>query len=112
MIPFFLWCILLGCTDTTSPKEQASIKGIWYLNQWTTYHTLIFSDRSVQCDNNIDTVFSLGYIVRNDSLITMSDANDIKGHKIIRLTNTDLVLDGFHDSNEQRKYSREKKKWN
>ena len=35
------------------------IKGHWYLNKWTTYHTLIFSDSSVFVDNNVDTVFTL-----------------------------------------------------
>ena len=86
------------------------LKGKWYLNKWTMYHTLDFSDSTVFCDNHVDTVFTLNYRVFEDTIETEHPHFPGK-HKrrIKRLNGTELVLEGFHDSRAELIYSRTKK---
>src|ERR1700741_5205898 len=95
----------------TVSGQVPGIKGAWYYNEWTLYHTLIFDNNTVYIDNHIDTVFTLNYSVSNDSL-TLWNGQLPKPSicKILTLTNDTLILQGILDTKEIRGYSR-KRKW-
>lgn len=114
-----LAAVLLTVISFTScrlvPKQisSADLIGPWYLNKWTAYHTLIFSDTTVFVDNNVDTVFTLNYSLSNDTLITWSGQSTQKfKNKIIRLTKEELVLGGTQDITETRTYKRTREPYN
>ena len=94
------------------PSKQIQVgdlEGNWYLNKWTTYHTLIISDSTIFVDNNIDTVFTLNYSVSDDTLKTWpTETNRIFKNKILKLTNENLIVDGIADIKELRTYSRKR----
>jgi len=90
--------------------NSKNIIGKWHLNQWTSYHTLIFNDSTVFVDNHVDTVFFMEYTISNDNLILWtSDDKQRFTSKIIKLTNDSLVLDRFLLDNHTRTYTRNKK---
>jgi hypothetical protein len=102
--------LAFSCRKESHSINLDELKGRWYLNQWTTYHTLIFSDTAIFVDNNIDTVFTLGYSLSRDTLITWSEQiNEQFKNKIIFLTRDSLVLDGIADNRGTRNYSRVKR---
>lgn len=89
-----------------------AIKGKWYLNEWTMYHTLVFSDNTVFVDNHIDSVFTLNYSVSNDTLILGDYNSTIKyKNKIITITNDTLVIKSFGGDADTLGYSRIKREW-
>lgn len=95
----------------TKQITSGDIKGNWYLNKWTMYHTLAFSDTTVFLDNHIDSVFSLHYAFFNDSLI-LWDTNAIRyAEKVIAITNDTLVVKNFNDDGDTLRYSRLKRGW-
>ena len=108
LLVILLGSLLLFCK---SPLKQKSITknallGTWYLNKWAPYHTLLFGDSTVFVDNNVDTVFTLNYLISNDSIITWLDFTARFGHRIIELNNENLILDGIHDDSGKLRYSR------
>jgi hypothetical protein len=110
---YVLLAILSGSllTFCKPPLKQKSITknellGTWYLNKWAPYHTLVFANSTVFVDNNIDTVFTLNYLISNDSIITWLDPGAKFGNRIIEVNNENLVLEGMHDHTGKLKYSR------
>jgi hypothetical protein len=98
-----------SCGQTQKQITSTDLKGSWYLNKWTTYHTLIFSDQTVFVDNNVDTVFTLNYSLSHDTLVTWIGQSTKKlKNKIISLTKDNLILDGIQEINEKRTYKRTK----
>ena len=100
--------MLTSCGQAKKRITTADLEGNWYLNKWTTYHTLIFSDKTVFVDNNVDTVFTLNYSLSNDTLITWTSPERKIKNKIISITKDNLTLDGIQDIKETRNYSRTK----
>ena len=100
------------CDSIKRKKEitVADLKGSWYLNKWTAYHTLIFSDNTVFVDNNIDTVSTLNYSLMQDTLITWTTSNRKFKNKIISYTKHNLILDGILENTGTCIYSRTKTK--
>ena len=95
--------------QTSNQITSDEIKGSWYRNKWTSYHTLIFSDKTVFVDNNVDTVFTLNYSFAHDTLITWTGQTNQKfKNKIISITKDNLVLDGIQEIVGTRIYSRTK----
>ncbi|HEX6180290.1 MAG TPA: hypothetical protein VFZ47_03545 [Chitinophagaceae bacterium] len=115
----FLIILVLSCNNSDQAKEKSSleisidtnnIKGNWYLNKWTMYHTLSFSGTTVFVDNHIDSVFTLNYAFSKDTLISKhSYLPVIYKNKIIALTKDTLVIEGFGEENNVLMYSRTKK---
>jgi 3D (Asp-Asp-Asp) domain-containing protein len=104
--------VVVSCSRTENKISPTNIKGTWYLNKWTTYHTLTFDDSTVSVDNNVDTIFTLSYVIKDNSLVTVTQyGNKLMVNKIDKLTVDSLVLDGIHDVKEKRKYSRTKRDW-
>lgn len=88
------------------------LKGNWYQNKWTLYHTLEFSDKTVFVDNHIDSVFTVNYSVSNDTLISWDNESTVKYKaNILAITKDTLVLKGFSGSADTLRYSRTKRKW-
>ncbi len=88
------------------------IKGKWYLNKWTMYHTLSFEDTTVFVDNHIDSVFYSNYTLRNDTLVLQD--NDLKityKNKIIATTKDTLIIRSFGNGADTLGYSRTKREW-
>lgn len=108
-----IFVLATSCSRIENKISPDDIKGTWYLNKWTTYHTLTFDDSTVLADNNIDTIFTFDYSVLNNSLILTTLYGDkIFVNKIITLTKDTLVLDGVRGTKEMRSYSRIKKVFN
>jgi hypothetical protein len=104
--------VLTCCNKTEKNLLATDIRGPWYLNKWTTYHTLIFDDSAVHVDNNIDTVFTLNYFIDDNLLLTTTqNENKTMVDTILMLTSDSLVLSGIRDVKEKRIYSRTKKEW-
>lgn len=104
--------VVTSCTRTENKISPVDIKGTWYLNKWTTYHTLMFDDTTISVDNNVDTAFTLSYVIKDNSLLTVTRyGNKIMVNKINKLTADSLVLDGIHNVKEKRIYSRTKTDW-
>jgi len=103
------------------PKEQFcatkqittdDIKGNWYLNKWTMYHTLKFSDTTLFVDNHIDSVFYSNYSIHNDTLILRDNNLTVTyKEKIIALTQDTLIIKSFGNKQEFLGYSRTKREW-
>ena len=102
------------------PKEQFcatksittdDIKGNWYLNKWTMYHTLFFADTTVFVDNHIDSIFTLRYTLSNDILILHDNSTVEYKEKIIALTQDTLVIKSLGNNQDILGYSRTKRKW-
>jgi hypothetical protein len=88
------------------------IKGEWYLNKWTMYHTLSFTDTSVFVDNHIDSVFTLNFYLSNDTLILKDNNSRVTyREKIIKLTQDTLVIRSFRKNQNILGYSRTKREW-
>lgn len=103
--------ILTSCGKTESKLLAVDINETWYLNKWTTYHTLTFDDSSVRADNNVDTVFTLNYFIDDNLLLTTpQNENRTTGDTILMLTSDSLVLSGIRDVKEKRIYTRTKKR--
>lgn len=87
-----------------------NIKGDWYLNEWTMYHTLSFAQKTVFVDNHIDSVFTLPYSLSNDTLILHNNkSKPIYKEKIITLTNDTMVIKSFENNHDILGYSRTKR---
>ena len=103
------------------PKEQfcatrqittEDIKGNWYLNKWTMYHTLKFSDTTLFVDNHIDSVFYCNYSLHNDTLILRDNVSTVTYiEKIIALTKDTLIIKSFGKKQDILGYSRTKREW-
>ncbi len=94
------------------PNLSNLIKGKWYQNIWTNYHTLDFSNESVFVDNNIDSVFTINYKIKKDTLNLFDTSKKINTNsKIILLTNDTLVIKGFLENKDTIKFSRKKREW-
>lgn len=92
--------------------NPSDIVGSWYLNKWAPFHTLVFNEKTVWVDNNIDTVFSLNYEILHDSITTSLGLSGEKiKNKIITLTKDTLVLDGIYDMKDTLRYSRKNKEF-
>ncbi len=88
------------------------IKGKWYLNKWTMYHTLSFADTTVFVDNHIDSVFYCKYSLHNDTLVLQDNDLKIKyKNRIIAITKDTLVIRSFGNSADTLGYSRTKREW-
>jgi hypothetical protein len=99
-----------SCAKTESKLLAIDINGSWYLNRWATYHTLTFHDSTVYVDNDIDTVFTLNYLIDDNLLLTTTqNENKVMIDTILMLTSDSLVLSGIRDVKEKRIYSRTKK---
>ena len=98
----------VACNGTKNKISPADIKGIWYLNQWTTFRTIYFDDSTVY---NVYTDSMLSYVIKGNSLVTVTQYGNKMVNKIYKLTPDSLVLDGMHDVKEKRKYSRKKMAW-
>ena len=107
--------ILDGCSDSKTAscnQPTTDIKGTWYLNKWTDYHTLVFNDATVYVDNQVDTVFTLKYLIKADTLIVFAGQPTTQfKNKIVCLTKENLTVDGIGEVKETRTYSREKKEF-
>jgi hypothetical protein len=96
----------------TRPITSAYIKGKWYLNKWTMYHTLVFSDKTVFVDNHVDSVFTVNYTVSNDTLILRDNDSTIQyKNKIVAITKDTLVIKSFGSGADTLGYSRTKREW-
>lgn len=103
------------------PKEQfcatkkittEDIKGNWYLNKWTMYHTLMFGEKVLLVDNHIDSVFYSNYSLHNDTLVLQDSDSTIRyKNKIIAITKDTLVIRSFRNSTVILGYSRTKREW-
>ena len=88
------------------------IKGKWYLNKWTMYHTLSFADTTVFVDNHIDSVFYSNYSLHNDTLVLQDNDLRIKyKNKIIAITKDTLIIRSFGNGADTLGYSRTKREW-
>jgi len=88
------------------------IKGEWYLNKWTMYHTLSFADTTVFVDNHIDSVFYSNYSLHNDTLVLQDNDLKIKyKNKIIAITKDTLIIKSFGNGADTSGYSRTKREW-
>lgn len=88
------------------------IKGKWYLNKWTMYHTLAFNEKTVFVDNNIDSVFTINYSLANDTLVLRDNDSSIKyKSKIIAVTKDTLLIKSFGNKADTLGYSRTKREW-
>jgi hypothetical protein len=88
------------------------IKGEWYLNKWTTYHTLKFSDTTLFVDNHIDSVFNSNYSLHKDTLILQDNNSNVTyKQKIIALTEDTLIIKSFGNKQNILGYSRTKREW-
>jgi hypothetical protein len=105
---FIISAISLSCGQTGNIEKinPVMIKGTWYLNVWTLYHTLTFSNNTVFVDNNIDSVFELNYLISNDTLIIWDNPSQKFKNKIISLNDSSLVIDGIASIKENRIYRR------
>lgn len=104
----------LDSIDKVSTQQITidDIKGEWYLNKWTMYHTLFFSDTTVFVDNHIDSVFYSNYSLHNDTLILKN--NDLKlnyKNRIIAITKDTLIIKSFGNGADTLGYSRTKREW-
>jgi hypothetical protein len=110
-IVFYISVIaFVSCDKKKNENLSTGIKGTWYLNKWTVYRTLRFTDSTVFVDNHVDTVFTLNYAIKDQTLTTSSDFIDQSfSNKIVKLTKDTLILDGFIDVKEQLVYARERK---
>lgn len=116
----FIFLVLISWTTfaicSCEPKGQKKfskqdILGTWYLNEWTLYHTLRFTDTTVFVDNHIDTIFTLKYSVDKDTLRTTPFYDNRQfANSIIKLTKDTLVLDGLINAKERRTYVRIKER--
>lgn len=103
------------------PKEQfcatkqittADIKGNWYLNKWTMYHTLKFDEKTLFIDNHIDSVFYSNYFLDNDTLVLQDSDSTIRyKNKIIAITRDTLIIRSFGNGADILGYSRTKREW-
>jgi hypothetical protein len=95
------------------PRQITSddIKGNWYLNKWTMYHTLVFNDKTVFVDNHIDSVFTVNYSLSNDTLILRHYDSTIYKKKIIAITKDTLVIESLNNRKDTLRYSRIKREW-
>ncbi len=88
------------------------IKGKWYLNKCTMYHTLSFANTTVFVDNHVDSVFYCKYSLHNDTLVLQDNDLKIKyKNKIIAITKDTLVIRSFGNSADTLSYSRTKREW-
>ena len=88
------------------------IKGEWYLNKWTMYHTLSFADTTVFVDNHIDSVFYSNYSLHNDTLVLQDNELKIRyKNKIIAITKDTLIIRSFGNGADTLGYSRTKREW-
>ncbi len=101
--------IILSCEKPQKKIIATEIKGTWYLNKWTSYHTLTFDDSTVWVSNNTDTVFRLKYNTSNDLLKTWTEEDKINANEIIELTKDKLLIKGINDVKEERLYTRTQK---
>jgi hypothetical protein len=104
--------VLSCCNKSERPLLATDIRGPWYLNKWTSYHTLTFNDSTVFVDNGTDTVFTLKYFIDDNLLLTTNQFGQQTTDTITWLTSDSLVLSGIRDIQERRSYTRTKKKWN
>lgn len=99
-----------NCLTRQITKDD--IKGEWYLNKWTMYHTLSFADTTVFVDNHIDSVFTLNYSFANDTLILHDNNSKVTyKEKIITLTQDTLIIKSFGKHRDILGYSRTKREW-
>lgn len=108
LVMFTLTC----CNETEKPLLATDIRGPWYLNEWTSYHTLTFNDTTVDVDNSADTIFTLKYSIDDNLLVTTNQLGQTTVDTITWLTSDSLVITGIREITEQRSYSRTKRKWN
>ena len=98
--------------ETSQTINVDNLKGDWYLNKWTTYHTLMIDDSTIFVDNNTDTVFTLNYSVFGDTLKTWTaEKANIYKSKVLKLTSENLTLEGIAGIQEIRTYSQTKKEF-
>ncbi len=89
-----------------------NIRGTWYLNKWTMYHTLVFNDKTVFIDNHIDSVFTINYSLANDTLILRDNDSTITyKNELIALTKDTLIIKSFGGNSDTLRYSRTKRPW-
>lgn len=103
--------IFIGCNYNLKRKEindyKKNIKGKWYLNQWTYYHTLEIENNQIFVDNHIDSVFYLNYKLSNDTLITWTEnSNKYNKVKIIELAKDTLIIENFLNNKNILNYSK------
>jgi hypothetical protein len=112
ILTFFLLALVLTCCNKTEKNLLATdIRGTWYLNKWTSYHTLTFDDSTIFVDNNTDTVFTFSYTIDDNLLLTRAQFEQQSTVDTITwLTSDSLVLSGIHSIREIRSYNRTKKK--
>jgi hypothetical protein len=106
--------IQLDSIDNKKSRQitTAVIKGEWYLNKWTMYHTLSFAEKTVFVDNHIDSVFTLPYSLSNDTLILHDNKSKVTyKEQIITLTQDTLVIKSFGNRQDILGYSRIKREW-
>lgn len=88
------------------------IKGKWYLNKWTMYHTLSFANTTVFVDNHIDSVFYSNYSLNNDTLILKENDRTIRyKNRIIAISKDTLIIKSLGIGADTLHYSRTKREW-
>jgi hypothetical protein len=106
------WGIQAKYFCETRPISSDDIKGEWYLNKWTMYHSLEFRDKTLFVDNHIDSVFYSNYSLQNDTLILRDNDSTIKyKNKIIAITKDTLVIKSFGSGTDTLGYSRTRREW-
>ena len=104
----------LDSIDNRTAQQIAidDIKGKWYLNKWTMYHTLSFADTTVFVDNHIDSVFYSNYSLHYDTLILQDNERTIRyKNKIISISKDTLIIRSFGSGADTLGYSRTKREW-
>ncbi len=97
---------------TTQQITIDDIKGKWYLNKWTMYHTLSFADTTVFVDNHIDSVFYSNYSIHNGTLILKDNDRTLRyNNKIIAISKDTLIIRSFGNDADTLSYSRTKREW-
>ena len=106
----FLLIILQSCKKSNNKNLQINaenLKGKWYLNKWTYYHTLDFDGDSIYVDNHIDSTFYLNYRLSKDTLITWSqNSTKLNKDRILKISKDTLVLNHFLNNKEEFNYSK------
>ena len=109
---FYLFFVFVACTPSKKDTNHGKIVGTWYANEANLYHTLYFQDSlHLALDTHIDTTFFYEYHFIGDSALAICKkyAQVISRHKILKLDQDSLVLQGLLDRGDTLRYGKARK---
>ena len=95
-----------SCRPKPLKVTKEDLKGGWHLNIWTSANNLIIDDTCIFVDNDVDTVFTLQYLLSHDTLTTWSSPQYKFSNRIILISKDSLILDGFYNIEGIHRYAR------